>query len=110
MFFLLATVLDCLAILLVLAAYTRQTYVLAAPLAALVWLWPENRKQAYLFLGIWAGLGLILFASLTMLTGGGFFYHLVVANLNQFTLKVINFEPVSGYIVQSEVPVIWVGI
>ncbi|MEM7034727.1 MAG: hypothetical protein AAF629_34625 [Chloroflexota bacterium] len=76
-------------LLLVAAAYTRQSYVLAAPLAALVWLWGQDRRDAYTFAGIFSGVGVVLFGVLTALTGGGFFVHIVTANINTFSFPLL---------------------
>jgi hypothetical protein len=61
-------------LLLVAAVYTRQTYALAAPLAAFVWLLVPGPEAAGA--GACRGRGgsrLILFGILNVLTGGGFF-------------------------------------
>ncbi len=72
-------------LLLVAAVYTRQTYALAAPLAAFVWLLAQGQKRRALELaGVAGGAGLILFGVLNILTGGGFFLNTVTANLNDF--------------------------
>lgn len=74
-------------LLLVAAIYTRQSYALAAPLAAFVWLWThERRRAAELALSV-AGLSLALFLLLNIVTGGGFFFHTVTANINEFRLE-----------------------
>ena len=73
------------ALLLVAAVYTRQTYILAAPLAAFVWLVAQGqRRRALQTAAIAGGAGLILFALLNIFTGGGFFLNTVTANLNDF--------------------------
>ncbi|MBK8029635.1 MAG: glycosyltransferase family 39 protein [Chloroflexi bacterium] len=70
-------------ILLACAAYTRQTYLLAAPMAAVAWLWGEKERTKALMLGVYfAALVLGVFAGLTALTGGGVFFHLITANVN----------------------------
>jgi hypothetical protein len=71
-------------LLLVAAAYTRQSYALAAPLAALAWLWTYERRRALALALLVGGLGLILFVGLNILTNGGFFVHIVAANVNEF--------------------------
>jgi hypothetical protein len=71
-------------LLLVAAAYTRQSYLLAAPLAAFIWLWHLNKRRAIglvLFVG---AIGLGLFVILNLITHGGFFYNIVTANVNEF--------------------------
>ena len=83
------------ALLLVAAIYTRQSYGLAAPLAAFVWLWTQHRRQA-LRLGsgqalrlaaLVGGVGLVLFLVLNALTRGGFFFHVVTATVNEFGVE-----------------------
>jgi 4-amino-4-deoxy-L-arabinose transferase-like glycosyltransferase len=69
---------------LVAAAYTRQSYALAAPLAALVWLWTQNKRRTIELFLLVAGLGVVLFVLINMLTGGGFYYNIVTANVNEF--------------------------
>ncbi len=71
-------------LLLVAAAYTRQSYALAAPLAGFVWLWTQDRRRAIGLALLVGGLGLGLFLLLNALTGGGFFYNIVTANINEF--------------------------
>ncbi|MCP4537416.1 MAG: hypothetical protein GY832_09750 [Chloroflexi bacterium] len=77
------------ALLLVAAIYTRQSYGLAAPLAAFVWLLTQDRQQALKLAGLVGGIGLILFLILNLLTGGGFFYHVVTANVNEFDIETV---------------------
>jgi hypothetical protein len=72
------------AILLVAAAYTRQSYALAAPLGAFLWLWQQERQRAYTLAGIVAGLGIGLFVLINLLTDGGFYTHIITANVNAF--------------------------
>lgn len=75
------------ALLLTVAIYTRQSYALAAPLAAFGWVWGENRKQAFGLAALVGGLALGLFLILNLATGGGFFYNIVTANVNEFGLE-----------------------
>ena len=94
-------------LLFVAAAYTRQTFALAAPLAAFAWLLARRRRREALALAaLLGGLGLSLLAVLSALTGGGFFLHTVVYNLNEF-----DWERVGFYLgaVQSFMPVLLVG-
>ena len=73
------------ALLLVAAVYTRQTYILAAPVAAFVWLAAQGqRRRALETVAIAGGSGLVVFALLNIFTGGGFFLNTVTANLNDF--------------------------
>jgi hypothetical protein len=73
------------AALLVLSIYTRQSYALAAPLAAFVWLFFERswRKAVQLAL-ITGGAAAVLFLLINLLTSGGFFLNIVTANVNPF--------------------------
>ena len=77
------------ALLLVAAIYTRQSYGLAAPLAAFVWLLTQDWRQALKLAGLVGGIGLILFLVLNALTGGGFFYNIVTANVNEFDIETV---------------------
>jgi hypothetical protein len=72
------------ALLLVAAIYTRQSYGLAAPLAAFVWLLTQDWRQALKLLGLVGGISLVLFLALNVLTRGGFFFNVVTANANPF--------------------------
>ncbi len=71
-------------LLLVAAAYTRQSYALAAPLAAFVWLWTQDKRRALALALLVGGLGIALFLLLNVLTDGGFYYNIVTANVNEF--------------------------
>jgi hypothetical protein len=74
-------------VLLVAAIYTRQSYALAAPLAATLWLWSHDRRRALGLVGLIAGLSLVLFLGLNLWTGGGFFFNIVTANINPFEVS-----------------------
>lgn len=71
-------------LLLIAAIYTRQSYALAAPLAAVAWLWSQDQRKALTLAGMVVGGSLVLFALLSLLTGGGFFFNIVTANVNPF--------------------------
>ncbi len=73
-------------ILLVAAIYTRQSYALAAPLAAFVWLLSQNWRQALRFALLVGGSTLVLFIVFNALTQGGFYFNIVTANVNEFKL------------------------
>lgn len=67
------------------AIYTRQSYGLAAPLAAAVWLLGAGRgRRAAALVGLIAILGAGFFGGLQWLTRGGFSLNIVTANLNEF--------------------------
>lgn len=73
------------ALLLIGAAYTRQSYGLAAPLAAFVWLWHrQGRGTAFKLAALVGGGGLTLLLLLTLITQGGFLFHIIAANVNPF--------------------------
>lgn len=72
------------ALLLALAVFTRQTYLLAAPAASLVALWLRRRKTALAFAALLAGLCLAAFAWLNAQSNGGFYLHTVLANVNRY--------------------------
>jgi hypothetical protein len=69
---------------LVAAIYTRQSYALAAPCAAFVWLWTHDRQRAFELVGLVGGLALALFFVLNLITRGGFYFNIVTANVNEF--------------------------
>ena len=78
------------AILLTAAIYTRQSYGLAAPLAAFAWLLAHKpRRRAAILAGYVAGLGLGLFVLFNLLTHGGFFFNIITANLNDFQPAIL---------------------
>jgi hypothetical protein len=73
------------ALLLTAAVFTRQSYALAAPLAAFMWLFATPpRRRAFKLAGEVAGMGLGLFLCLNLVTRGGFFLNIVAANVNPF--------------------------
>ena len=75
------------ALLLVAAIYTRQSYALAAPLAAFVWLLTHDWRRAVGLAAMVGGLALILFLILNALTRGGFYFNVVTANVNEFGIE-----------------------
>ena len=77
------------AILLIAAAYTKQSFGLAAPFAAGVWLWTHDKKQALILTAWVGGIGLALLAALNLLTGGGFFYNIITANVNPYQIETV---------------------
>lgn len=81
------------ALLFVAAVLTRQTYVLAAPLTAFVWLLVQGqRRRALELAGLGCGLGLVSFAALNVSTDGGFFLNTVTANINDFRWERVSFN------------------
>ena len=80
-------------VLFVAAVLTRQTYVLAAPLTAFVWLLVQgHRRRALELAGVSCGLGLASFAALNVATDGGFFLNTVTANINEFRWERVSFN------------------
>jgi hypothetical protein len=84
--------------------YSRQTYALAAPAAAFFWLlfgssgsWRKRLTQAVLLGLAVGGVTLILFVVLNLLTAGGFYLNIVVANVNAFS-----WDTVMNYVHQIE--------
>jgi len=75
------------ALLLVAAVYTRQSYGLAAPLAACVWMWRRyGWRRAATLVALIGGVGLILLLGLNLATGGGFVFNIINANVNPFRM------------------------
>ncbi len=68
------------------SAYTRQSYLLAGPLAGFIWLWNCNRKRALIFLAGLAFAGLAVFGIINAATHGGFYTNIVTANINRTVL------------------------
>ena len=73
------------ALLLTAAIYTRQTYALAAPITAFVWLALHSRRRAFGFAATLFALTAAVYLTLDLLTGGGFSFHVVSANVNTFS-------------------------
>lgn len=74
------------AMLLVAAVYTRQTYGMAASLAACGWLWKQRSRSNILFLaGTTMILGLILLLIMNVSSAGGFFFSIVTSNVNEYS-------------------------
>ena len=75
--------------LLAAAVYTRQTYLLAAPLTAFVWILGTSRRRAAAFAGSLAAVVLVVGLLLNGFTGGGFWFNVVTANVNEFELTLL---------------------
>jgi hypothetical protein len=81
------------AALLTAAIFTRQSYALAAPLAAFTFLLSEApRRRAFELAAMVAGASLLLGLLLQLLTGGGFLFHIVTANVNPFIWDQMRFR------------------
>lgn len=73
------------AALLTAAIYTRQSYALAAPFGAFVWLISKQPRLHAFKLAAWvAGMGLGVFVILMLVSKGGFYFNIVTSNVNQF--------------------------
>ena len=80
------------ALLLLAAAYTRQTYIIVAPFTAFVWLLAQGqRRRAGELAGVFWGLGLTSFLILCVLTDGGFFFNMVTSNINEFRWERLSY-------------------
>jgi hypothetical protein len=80
-------------LLFIAAAFTNPRYALAAPFTAFVWLWHlEHRGQAVRLAVIVIASCLGLFLSLNLITQGGFYLNIVLANLTTFS-----WDTVTGY-------------
>lgn len=78
------------ALLLALAVYTRQTYLLAAPFAAFVWVAHANGWRRALTLAVWLGMLVMgAFAVLLVWTQGGVWFHLITANANTLDTDIL---------------------
>ncbi|MCC6801627.1 MAG: hypothetical protein IT319_01985 [Anaerolineae bacterium] len=78
------------ALLLTAAAYTRQTYLLAAPLAAVGWLWGRRERFGALAFAVLVGCFVLgIFAVLMVATRGGIFFHVITANVNALDTTLI---------------------
>ncbi|MBN1261463.1 MAG: hypothetical protein JXB35_12365 [Anaerolineae bacterium] len=72
------------------AVFTRQSYGLAAPFAAFVWLLRHHPRHRAFELATWTGgVGLALFLLLNALTRGGFYFNIVTANVNRFEMRTL---------------------
>jgi hypothetical protein len=73
------------ALLLTAAIFTRQSYGLAAPVAAGAWLLGTGRgRRALALIGLVAVMAVVVFVGLERLTHGGFSFNIVTANLNEY--------------------------
>ena len=71
------------------AACTRQSYLLAAPLTAAAWLWPSSRRRALGFAGGVLGSVLVIWVVLNLLTHGAFWFDIVRANVNVYDPELL---------------------
>lgn len=93
-------------ILLLAAIFTRQSYLLAAPLAVAVHLANRNWRRALLF-ALALGSGVLLVGGiLTWRTGGGFFFHTVTASANTFLLSGVLAGEASAFLLAAPLVVL----
>ena len=79
------------ALLMAAAGFTRQTYLLAAPLAGFLWLWGSgNRYRAMIFGLLFGSVVLGIFAILLVWTQGGIWFHIITANVNALDPRIVN--------------------
>ena len=76
-------------IIFIMAAFTRQSFGFAAPLAASIWLFTRDKRQLPLLILMYSLGGLILFGLINWLTKGGFFFHIITANVNPFNWQTV---------------------
>ena len=85
-----AAILWVCGLLLTAAVYTQPSIALAAALTAFIWLWQGQwRRAALRLLAIGLGSALGLFAALNLLTRGGFYVHVVAANVSQASARAV---------------------
>jgi hypothetical protein len=79
-------------LLLVGAVYTRQSYGLAAPLAAFIWLWARHGwRKALQLLAVCVVVGGGLLLIMIVVTRGGFLTHIITANVNAYKLDLARY-------------------
>jgi hypothetical protein len=79
-------------LLLTAAIFARQSYALAAPLAAFVWLWGQDRRRALHLACLVGVLTLLLVLIAQLATGGGFLFHAITANANAFGIERLDWN------------------
>jgi hypothetical protein len=66
------------------SAFTRQTYILAGPLAGFVFLWHHDYRRGLTFATLFGVSGISIFIGINAITKGGFYTDIVSANINQY--------------------------
>lgn len=90
------------------AIFTKQSYLVAGPLAALVYLWQlKLRRQGLLLIGVIAGASLVIAGLLMLLTQGGFFTHTITANANPW-VSYLALDYFINFVVNT--PLLLVGV
>lgn len=77
------------AALFILAAYTRQSYGLAAPLAGSVYAFTKDKRGTLKIILVYGLGGLAIFGLLYWITDGAFFFHIISANVNPFRWETV---------------------
>lgn len=78
----------CAAVLLALAVFTRQSYLLCAPVTAVLWLSQRySLLVAARFAVVFAMLIAVGVALLMAVSSGGFYAHTILANINEFQIE-----------------------
>ena len=75
--------------LFILAAYTRQSFGLAAPLAGIIYTYTKSKREALSLFLTYALGGLAIFGLLYWLSDGAFFFHIITANVNPFNWETV---------------------
>jgi hypothetical protein len=79
-------------LLMVAAIYTRQSYLLTAPVTAIVWLLSQRRPRAAVVFTVIVGLScLMAMVALNAATAGGFFFHTVTATRGSMSVNRLRF-------------------
>jgi hypothetical protein len=82
------------------SAFTRQTYILAGPLAGFVWLWHHNPRRGLAFATLFVCSGLLIFGLINTMTNGGFYNNIVFANISQYDFS-------RTFMISRQLLVIW---
>jgi hypothetical protein len=72
---------------LLVAIFTRQTYLFAVPLASMVWLWRKDLHGFFLYIITLIAGSIILFVLFNSISHGGFFFDVVLANVGIYHLS-----------------------
>lgn len=76
--------------LLLAAIYTRQSYLLAGPVAAISWLWSRDRRRAGAFAILLFVLVTLSFLLINWQTQDGFYQNIIQANMNAYQLTILS--------------------
>jgi hypothetical protein len=76
--------------LLLAAIYTRQSYILAGPMAAISWLWSRDRRRGSTFAVLLVTTVTLSFLVINSLTQNGFYHNIIQANINPYHLTILS--------------------